>query len=383
MKHNLLVQNVIVKLEAHILAQLKQIMQHHNFQRLAARWLWLHSISNFADGQIKIQILPLSLQEASNDFKYTSSIESSNLFQKLNLQEYEQAGGEPFGLLLMDLPIELHQVELLANFMKITQPAFLPVLYNITEAWWGLDAASLQCSQIYFREILQQSQYQQWREILAKRASMFLFGVQSSFILASMPCSLTVFADHFTVRAPASYLLTRMILENYQENNWFYDQNAARRRRWFTNNFWQQPANPNDPITQNILTANCKQQQIDELLKINIITLQQEYPNTEVRSESAALMSLLALTRFAHYLKVILREVIGSYIDKENVERVLAQFLNQYCAAKAYANSILQYPLQHYHVQVNSGSCHGNKVNCQVELCLNGFEYQSINWLIQ
>ena len=86
------------------------------------------------------------MQEVSNDFKYASSIEASNLFQKLHLQEYEQAGGEPFGLLLMDFSMQLQDVELLENFMKIAQHAFLPMLYNITEPWCGLEAPSLQRS---------------------------------------------------------------------------------------------------------------------------------------------------------------------------------------------------------------------------------------------
>jgi type VI secretion system protein ImpC len=69
---------------------------------------------------------------------------------------------------------------------------------------------------------------------------------------------------------------------------------------------------------------------------------------------SARLPYLMATSRFAHYLKVIGRDKIGSFMEVEDCEAWLNRWINNYVNAnpKADASAKAQYPLREAKVEV-------------------------------
>lgn len=70
---------------------------------------------------------------------------------------------------------------------------------------------------------------------------------------------------------------------------------------------------------------------------------------------SAQLPYLLAISRFAHYLKTIMRDKIGSFMSRSDCERFLNRWMMQYVTEDDNAAPITkaQYPLREARVEVS------------------------------
>ncbi len=125
--------------------QTNEIIHHPRFQKLEAAWRGLKYLHNVlvreydpSGPEVKIKILDVSWTELEKDFESAWDIEQSSLFYKIYEQEFGQAGGEPFGLLIGNYEIMPPDVaghshddfSVLGSMAKIAAASFSPFIAN-------------------------------------------------------------------------------------------------------------------------------------------------------------------------------------------------------------------------------------------------------------
>ncbi len=112
--------------------QLAAIMHHPQFQKLEGSWRGLHYLvmNTETATDLKIKAISASKRELLRDFEKASEFDQSFLWKKIYQEEYDQAGGVPFGALVADFEFGKHNddISLLTNLTQVGASSFTPVL---------------------------------------------------------------------------------------------------------------------------------------------------------------------------------------------------------------------------------------------------------------
>ena len=85
---------------------------------------------------------------------------------------------------------------------------------------------------------------------------------------------------------------------------------------------------------------------------------------------SASLQHVMCTSRFAHYLKVMVRDKVGSVMTAEEIERYLNDWLLNYCSANEDTSEELKakYPLSEGAVEIRERPGRAGEYMCTVHL---------------
>ncbi|OYV52104.1 MAG: type VI secretion protein, partial [Rhodospirillales bacterium 20-60-12] len=139
----------LVALDDMISAMLDEILHHPRLQKLEGSWRGLHWLANQieAGGRIKLRALPLTWAEICRDLERAPEFDQSQLFRRVYEDEFGIAGGEPYGLLVMDYEVRhrpgpgalTDDVSALASLSAIAAAAFSPMIFSPAAALFGVD----------------------------------------------------------------------------------------------------------------------------------------------------------------------------------------------------------------------------------------------------
>jgi type VI secretion system protein ImpC len=122
----------ITKIDELISAQLNEILHHPDFQRLEASWRGLrHLVFNSETGtRMKLRVLNARQDELAADLEKAVEFDQSNLFKKLYEEEYGTFGGHPYSFLVADFEITRSKpdVTFLQNLSHVAAAAHAPVI---------------------------------------------------------------------------------------------------------------------------------------------------------------------------------------------------------------------------------------------------------------
>ncbi|PSW21398.1 type VI secretion system contractile sheath large subunit [Photobacterium sanctipauli] len=98
------IENAIAEIDKQMSKQLSAIMQQDDFQRLEGSWRGLNKLVRESDtGQsLKIKLVDFSKEELLDQFEDAPAVDRSPLFDALYQKEFGTAGGEPYGALIGD-----------------------------------------------------------------------------------------------------------------------------------------------------------------------------------------------------------------------------------------------------------------------------------------
>ena len=98
------ITELITNLDEKISTQLNEFIHHPRFQKLEASWRGLHFLTNQTETSttLKIKVLNISQRELLNDLEKAVEFDQSTIFKKVYEEEFGQLGGEPYGLLIGD-----------------------------------------------------------------------------------------------------------------------------------------------------------------------------------------------------------------------------------------------------------------------------------------
>src|SRR5437588_8128737 len=100
----------IAEIDKKLSSQLNEVMHHPDFQKLESSWRGLHYLVHQSETgeSLKIRVLNVSKRDLFKDLKKAVEFDQSALFKKVYEEEYGQLGGEPYGMLVGDYEFSRH-----------------------------------------------------------------------------------------------------------------------------------------------------------------------------------------------------------------------------------------------------------------------------------
>ena len=134
-------KQTLAEIDAVISRQLAAVMHSEEFQKLEGSWRGLHHLvdkTETGDG-LKIRVLSASKKDLQKDFTRAVEFDQSSIFKRVYENEFGMPGGEPYGALIGDYEFTKHpeDIELVAKMSEVAAAAFCPFLTAASPSLFG------------------------------------------------------------------------------------------------------------------------------------------------------------------------------------------------------------------------------------------------------
>jgi type VI secretion system protein ImpC len=391
------IEAMIAGIDRVLTQQLNLILHHPDFQQLEATWRGLHHlVSNTeTDETLKIRVLNISKKELGKTLgKFKGAAwDQSPLFKKLYEEEYGMPGGQPYGLLVGDYAFDHTppDVEILQGMAQVAAAGFAPFIAAASPTLMGMDSWQELSNPRDLTKIFQTPEYAAWRSLRESEDSRYI-GLTMPRFLARLPYGAkTNPVDEFAfeedtegarhdkyVWANAAFAFATNVTRAFKLYGW-----CARIRGVESGGMVEGLPCHTFPTDDGGVDMKCPTEiaitdrREAELAKNGLMPLShwkntdyavfmgaqslqkpQEYDDPDATANaklSANLTYLFATCRFAHFLKCIVRDKIGSFKEREDMLKWLNKWIMQYVEpdpANASEEAKARRPLAAAEVQV-------------------------------
>ncbi len=140
------IEAMIARLDEKLSAQMNEILHNETFQQIESAWRGLNYLvmNSETDAQLKIRVMNVSKTELYRNLRLYPGArwDQSPLFKKIYEQEFGQLGGQPYGCLVGDYQFS-HQptdIQLLRDLSKVAAAAHAPFFSGADPNLMGMDA---------------------------------------------------------------------------------------------------------------------------------------------------------------------------------------------------------------------------------------------------
>ncbi|MBS1205601.1 MAG: EvpB family type secretion protein [Proteobacteria bacterium] len=375
-------------------SQVSLIIHAPEFQKKESSWLGLHKlVQTSVTENTQVRILQCTKQELIKDFKSASDFDQSMLFKCVYESEYGTFGGTPFSSFLGDFEFDNtpQDINLLEQISHVAAAAHAPFLSAIAPGMLSMQDFSELPRPRDLAKLFETTDYARWRSFRQNDDSRYI-GLTLPRVLGRMPYgSKTIPAESFSFEeqineneSGSDYLwmnsaweLAGKIVESFEEYGW-----CASIRGVEGGGLVQSLPAYNYTSTSGERTMQCPTQvaisdrREKELSDLGFIPLvhckgtdyaaffavqsanKPRLYNSDQANANARLSSqlpyILATSRFAHYLKSIVRDKVGSFMSRSECEEYLQKWIMQYVVASDNAGpeTKARYPLREAQIDV-------------------------------
>ncbi|MGF6774727.1 type VI secretion system protein ImpC [Paraburkholderia sp. GAS199] len=370
------IEAIIAQIDRKISEQINLILHHDEFQRLESAWRGLHHlVSNTeTDERQKIRFMDISKDELRRTLKRYKGLawDQSPLFKQLYEEEYGQLGGEPYGCLIADYYFDHTppDVDLLGSIAKISAAAHMPFISGASpsvlqmESWQEL-ANPRDLTRIFTQNL----EYAPWNSlrntedaryiglVMPRFLSRLPYGVQTNPVDEFVFEEDTSGPDHRRYAwANAAYAMGVNINRSFKLYGWCSLIRGV--ESGGTVEGLPCHAFPTDDggidmkcpteiaisdrreaeLSRNGFIPLVHRKNTGDATFVGAQSLQKpvEYQDADATANaslSARLPYLFACSRFAHYLKCIVRDKIGMFREREDMQRWLNEWIMNYVDA--------------------------------------------------
>jgi type VI secretion system protein ImpC len=368
----LLIEALIAELDAALSAQLNAVLHAPEFQALEASWrgLWLLVRSADRDAGVKVKLLDLSKRELVRSLRKFrgSAWDHSPLFRHIYEAEYGQFGGEPFGLLVGDYQFDHRpdDVALLGDIAKIAAAAHAPFIAAAAPSLLQMESWAEVANPRELARILQTPEYTAWRRLREEEDTRYI-GLCMPRFLARLPYGaatdpLDVFAFEEETEGAgidrllwgnAAFAFAANVARAFATYGWCVRIRGVDRGGVVEGLPVLHHPSADGDVDRRTVTEICLSEKRDaELASCGLIALVHR-KNTDVAafvsaqslqkpsayedpaatvnaSLAARLPYLFACCRFAHYLKCMVRDKVGTSMTGPEIASWLSGWLMGY-----------------------------------------------------
>ncbi len=366
------IREMIAEIDKRLTEQINQILHHEDFQALEGAWRGLHHLINNTetDEMLKIRVMNISKKDLHKTLKkYKGTAwDQSPIFKKLYEEEYGQFGGEPYGCLVGDYQFDQSapDVELLGEMAKVSAAIHAPFIAAASPNVLQMDSWQELSNPRDLTKIFQTPEYAAWNSLRESDDARYL-GLTAPRFLSRLPYGAktdpvdefdfeedTGNADHNKYTwANSAYAMAVNINRSFKMYGW-----CSRIRGIESGGSVEGlPAHsfPTDDggvdmkcpteiaisdrreaeLAKNGFMPLIHKKNTDFAAFIGAQSLQKpaEYDDPDATANAnlaARLPYLFATCRFAHYLKCIVRDKVGSFKEREDMQRWLQDWILQY-----------------------------------------------------
>jgi type VI secretion system protein ImpD len=410
----------IAEIDALLTAQVNAVIHHPRFQKLEASWRGVRYLVAVADEveNVVIRVLQASWHELCRDLERAIEFDQSQTFQKIYNEEFGMPGGQPYGLLVGDYEVQhritpdrrTDDVAGLKAMSAVSAAAFAPFIVGISPAMLGLDSFRDLTLPIDLPGTFRMPEYLRWKTLQETEDARFV-GLALPRILMRRPYGddgsridgfrFEEDTDRTDERghlwASAGYAFASAVVRAFGRSGWFTDIRGARRDTDGGGLVVDLPVPSFETDRAGIAMkysteVALSERQEKELSDLGFIPLSKAkdtpysvfYSNQSAQAHkrydtaaatvnariSSMLQYILCVARFAHYLKVLARDKVGSFQTPEECEQFLRRWLQGYCNAndKAGPETLARYPLREGSVQVREPPGRPGIYQCTIHL---------------
>jgi len=186
------IEGIIAALDAKLTEQINVIMHTEDFQSLESAWRGLHYLVNNTetDETLKIRVMNISKKDAGRTLKKFrgTAWDQSPIFKKLYEEEYGQFGGAPYGLLLGDYYFDHspQDVQWLADMAQVAAAAHAPFISSTSPGVLQMESWGELANPRDLTKIFQTPEYAAWQSLRESEDSRYL-GLTMPRFLSRLP----------------------------------------------------------------------------------------------------------------------------------------------------------------------------------------------------
>ena len=383
----------IAALDRLISEQVNAVLHNSKFQQLEASWRNLHKLvaENDLSSQ-RVRVFNCHRRELERDFRRAPGFDQSIFFKNVYESEYGTLGGSPFTFIVGDMEFGRSpmDIQFLRDMAAVSAMAHAPFLASAAPDLLDLDSFTELDRPIDIAKIFETSEMAGWNSLRASADSRYLALTAPRTLVRlpygpdSEPVEQMDFVedvdgeDHDKyLWGPSSWALAGQVMKSFEEYGWPSAIRGTETGGKIGNlPLHSFPSLAGSKITKCPTETTITDRREKELSDQGIIGLcharntdyavifsgssvnkPQKYVEEEANANarlSASLPYILACARFAHYLKAIMRDKIGGFTSREEVERFLGSWIAQYVTSDDSATHATKarYPLREARVQV-------------------------------
>ncbi len=374
--------------------QMNEILHNDEFQQLEGAWRGLHYLVDNTETSVslKLRLLPVSKKELLNDLTKASEFDQSQLFKKVYEEEYGTFGGHPYGLLLGDFEFGRHpqDIELLERLSNVAAAAHAPFIAAASPKLFDMGSFTELGGPRDLAKIFESSEMIKWRSFRKSEDSRYVT-LTLPHILMRLPYGAnTQPVEEFNFEEDvsgkdhsrylwgnAAYALGVRITTAFAKYKWCGAirgvEGGGLVEGLAIHTFSTDDGEVAAKCPTEIAITDRREKELNDLGFITLCyrknsaeaaffggqTANQPLTyNTPEATANARISSqlpyVLAASRFAHYLKVIVRDKIGSFLTRGNVEDYLNAWIKHYVLLSDDSGQELKarYPLREARVDV-------------------------------
>ncbi len=361
----------IAEIDTLLSRQIDQILHHEDFQRLEATWRGLrHLLDQSETGPLlKIRVLNVKQQELLKDYRKASEFDQNALFQKVYEEGYGTYGGAPYGVLVGDYEFDAKRaehVELLEYISGTAAAAHCPFLSAASASSLGAIDEFTQISSI--RDIsaaFGATDYAKWKSFRETEDSRYV-GLTMPHMLMRVPYGKDRQVEEFDYQEDvdgtnhkkylwgnAAYALASKMTGAFAQYEFCTairgPEGGGKVEGLPVHNFqtWDGDMVMKCPVEAQVTDrrekeladqgfiplVHCKDTDFAAFFSVQSCQKPKIYYTDSANKNarlSAQLPYVFAVCRFAHYMKVLVRDKIGKYMSKGDMQRFLSTWIAEF-----------------------------------------------------
>lgn len=350
--------------------QLNEIMHAEEFQKLEGSWRGLFYLVDKTETStmLKIRVLNASKNEVRKNLENAIEFDQSALFKQVYEEEYGTFGGAPYGTLIGDYEITNHPDDMLfiEKMAQVAAAAHAPFFTAASAELFGLDRYTDIDSKRDLAKIFDTVEYAKWKSFRESEDSRYV-GMCLPHVLMRLPYGAKTkpvegfnFEEDVDGRdhrkylwGNAAYALAARITDSFAQHGWLASirgvQGGGLVEGLPTHTFKTDEGDVALKCPTEVAITDRREKEFSDLGFIPLVHCKGRdfaaffatqscqkaklYNKDEANANarlSTQLQYMLCVSRFAHYLKAIARDKIGSFMSRQQCERWLNEWIETY-----------------------------------------------------
>ena len=389
-----MINSRIAQIDELLSLQLNEIIHAQEFQKLEASWRGLEYLvkNTETSTSLKLRLLNASRQELQKDLEKAVEFDQSMLFKKIYEEEYGVFGGHPFSALIGDFEFGRHpqDIAFLEKMSNVAAAAHAPFIAAANPRLFDMDSFTELSNPRDLAKIFESTELIKWRSFRETEDSRYVALALPHILLRypygpdTVPVEEFVFQEDVDGRdhdkylwGNAAYALAQRLTTAYSLYGWCSAirgvEGGGLVEGLPTHTFKTDEGDIALKCPTEVVITDRREKELDELGFVSLLHCKgTDYAaffgghtvnkpkvyDTDAATANAQLSAMLpyilAASRFAHYIKVIMRDKIGSFASKQEVEAYLNRWIKQYAMGRDDAGFELKakYPLREARVDV-------------------------------
>lgn len=372
--NKLLVDRMIAELDSKLSKQMDEVLHSSQFKELESSWRSLKLLVDRTDFKenIKIHVLHATKSELLDDFEYSPEISQSGFYKHVYASGYGQFGGEPIASVIGSYEFNQSSADmkLLQYVSSVGAMAHAPFLSSVSPSFFGLNSFTELSAIKELKAVFEGPAYVKWRALRETEDARYIGLTAPRFLLRlpydrnenpvkSFDYQEDVNADHeHYLWGNTAYLLASNITDSFAKYRWcpnIIGPQSGGSVNDLPVHIYDSLGQLQAKIPTEVLITDRREYELAEegfitltmrkgsdnaaFFSANSIQKCKIFPPTRAGKIQETnyklgtqLPYMFIVNRLAHYIKVLQREQLGAWKERQDLQRELNQWIRQFVA---------------------------------------------------